>query len=72
MSRADLARCNCWRHAFADKRKDSRYYELGKETIRERFEYEYFAIEDEHREVIAIQLFFHLDQDLVAGGQPQD
>ena len=53
MSRADLARCNCWRHAFADKRKDSRYYELVEDTIREGFEYKYFAIEDEHREVIA-------------------
>ena len=29
--------------------------------------YKYFAIEDEHREVIAIQPFFLLDQDLVAG-----
>jgi hypothetical protein len=67
MSRADLARCNCWRHAFADKRKDSRYYELVEDTIREGFDYQYFAIEDEHGEVIAIQPFFLLDQDLVAG-----
>jgi hypothetical protein len=71
MSRADLARCNCWRHAFADKRKDSRYYELVEDTIREGFEYKYFAIEDEHREVIAIQPFFLLDQDLVAGVNPK-
>jgi hypothetical protein len=33
MSRADLARCNCWRHAFADKRKDSRYYELVERVL---------------------------------------
>jgi hypothetical protein len=67
MSRADLARCNRWQGAFADKRKDHRYYELVEDTIREGFEYKYFAIEDEHGEVIAIQPFFLLDQDLVAG-----
>jgi hypothetical protein len=51
---------------FCDKAKDSRYYELVEETIREGFEYKYFTIEEEHREVIAIQLFFLLDQDLAA------
>jgi hypothetical protein len=67
MSRADLARCSNWQRAFADKRKDRRYYELVEDTIREGFDYQYFAIEDEHGEVIAIQPFFLLDQDLVAG-----
>jgi hypothetical protein len=67
MSRADLARCSYWQRAFADKRKDRRYYELVEDTIREGFDYQYFAIEDEHGEVIAIQPFFLLDQDLVAG-----
>jgi hypothetical protein len=59
-----LARCNRWQRAFADKRKDRRYYELVEDTILEAFEYKYFAIEDEHRDVIAIQPFFLLDQDL--------
>jgi hypothetical protein len=67
MSRADLGRCSYWQRAFADKRKDRRYYELVEDTIREEFNYQYFSIEDEHGQVIAIQPFFLLDQDLVAG-----
>src|SRR5262249_16321263 len=67
ISRADLAGCDHWQLVFADKRKDRRYYELVEDTIREGFEYQYFVIEDEHGEVIAIQPFFLLDQDLVAG-----
>jgi hypothetical protein len=67
MSRADLALCSHWQRAFAGKRKDRRYYELVEDTIRQGFDYRYFAIEDEHGEVIAIQPFFLLDQDLVAG-----
>jgi hypothetical protein len=62
-----LARCNRCQRAFADKRKDRRYYELVEDMILEAFEYKYFAIEDEHRDVIAIQPFFLLDQDLIAG-----
>jgi hypothetical protein len=67
MSRADLALCSYWQRAFANKRKDRRYYELVEDTIREGFDYRYFAIADEHGEVIAIQPFFLLDQDLIAG-----
>jgi hypothetical protein len=67
MSRAELARSNRWRRAFADERKDYRYYELVEDTIREGFEYHYFAIGDDRGELIAIQPFFLVDQDLVAG-----
>jgi peptidoglycan biosynthesis/recognition FemAB-like protein len=67
LSRADLARCSHWQGAFAGKRKDHRYYELVEDTIRQGFDYRYFAVEDERGEVIAIQPAFLLDQDLVAG-----
>jgi len=67
LSRADLARSSYWQRAFADKRKDRRYYELVEDTIREGFDYQYFSIEDWHGQVIAIQPFFLLDQDLAAG-----
>jgi hypothetical protein len=66
LSRADLARSSYWQRAFADKRKDRRYYELVEDTIREGFDYQYFSIEDWHGGVIAIQPFFLLDQDLAA------
>ncbi len=67
MSRAELAHCRHWRNAFAGQRKDHRFYELVDDTIRQGFDYRYFAIEDADGEVQAIQPFFILDQDLVAG-----
>ena len=67
MSRAELADCRHWRNAFAGQRKDHRFYELVEDTIRQGFEYRYFAIKDGHGEVQAIQPFFILDQDLLAG-----
>jgi hypothetical protein len=67
MSRAELADCRHWRNAFAGQRKDHRFYELVEDTIRQGFEYRYFAIKDGDGEVQAIQPFFILDQDLLAG-----
>jgi hypothetical protein len=67
MSRAELALCRHWRNAFAGGRKDHRFYELVEDTIRQGFAYRYFAIKDADGEVQAIQPFFILDQDLVAG-----
>ncbi len=67
MSRAELAHCRRWRDAFAGGRKDHRFYELVEDTIRQGFDYRYFAIKDRDGEVQAIQPFFILDQDLLAG-----
>jgi Acetyltransferase (GNAT) domain len=67
MSRDELVRCSHWANAFAGKRKDHRFYELVEDTIRQGFDYKYFAIRHEDGEVQAIQPFFILDQDLLAG-----
>jgi hypothetical protein len=71
MSRAGLARCDRWRDAFAGCRKDHRYYEVVEDTIHQGFDYRYFAIKDNCGHVLAIQPFFILDQDLVAGMDPK-
>jgi Acetyltransferase (GNAT) domain len=70
VTRAELDRCGHWQHAFGDRRKDHRYYELVEDTIRQGFDYWYFAIVDSDGEVRAVQPFFVLDQDLLAGISP--
>jgi hypothetical protein len=70
-SRLELARCRHWRRAFANQRKDHRYYEVVEDTIRQGFDYRYFAIKDEVGEICAVQPFFLLDQDLLAGVSPK-
>jgi len=67
MTRAELARCDCWERAFGNKRKDHRYYELVEDTIPKGFEYRYLAIKDYRGELVAIQPCFLIDQDLTAG-----
>lgn len=67
ISRVQLIDSPHWENAFAGKRKDHRYYELVEDTIRQGFDYRYFAIKNEHGEVQAVQPFFILDQDLVVG-----
>jgi Peptidogalycan biosysnthesis/recognition len=71
MSRAELEHCRHWRNAFVGKRKDYRFYELVEDTVRQGFDYQYFAIKDGDGEVRAIQPFFVLDQDLLAGLTPK-
>jgi hypothetical protein len=66
-TRADLARYPHWAQAFSAERKDRRYYELVEDTILQGFDYRYFVIKDATGEVCAIQPFFTLDQDLLAG-----
>jgi Acetyltransferase (GNAT) domain len=70
-SRAELARCSHWARAFADQRKDRRHFELVEDTIRQGFDYRYFVVTDEHGDVCAVQPFFILDQDLLAGTGPR-
>jgi hypothetical protein len=67
MSRAELTHCRHWQSAFVGQRKDHRFYELVEDTIRQGFDYQYFAIKDSVGEVQAIQPFFIVEQDLLAG-----
>jgi hypothetical protein len=71
IQRDQLACCRHWSHAFERERKDYRYYEIVEDTILQGFEYRYFAIKDLHGEVCAVQPFFILDQDLLAGATPR-
>ena len=66
-TRAELARCPHWAQPFPSQRKDHRYYELVEDTIHQGFDYRYFVIKDAAGEVCAVQPFFMLDQDLLAG-----
>jgi hypothetical protein len=55
-----------WETAFASERKDHRYYELVEDTLKDGFDYGYLIIDD-GKDVCAIQPYFVVDQDLVAG-----
>jgi hypothetical protein len=67
LTREEVTRHSHWAHAFAGERKDHRYYELVEDTIQPEFDYRYFAIQDESGDVRAVQPFFLLDQDMLAG-----
>ena len=67
VSLKDLEGLPAWNDAFATVRKDRRFYTIVEETIRQEFEYAYFLIEDPQGNVLGIQPFFLLDQDLLAG-----
>jgi hypothetical protein len=67
VSRAELSGCASWTSTFADQRKDYRYYEILDDTLRDDFEYRYFAIVDNNGLVRAIQPFFLVDQDILEG-----
>jgi hypothetical protein len=64
---AELVAIPHWRAAFAEQRKDRRYYEITEQTVEGDFEHRYFLLRDESGEVRAVQPFFLLDQDLLAG-----
>jgi hypothetical protein len=70
VARADLREIPCWQSALANERKDHRYYELIEDTLHPEFDYRYFVIRDTTGEVRAVQPFFLLDQDLLAGMTP--
>jgi hypothetical protein len=70
-TRRELAQCRRWSSAFQSERKDYRYYELVEDTIHPEFEYRYFVIKDGAGKVQAVQPFFILDQDLLAGIGPK-
>jgi hypothetical protein len=65
-SREDISGLTQWQSAFVQERKDHRYYELLEDTLKDGFSYGYLIIED-GRAVRAIQPYFLVDQDLLAG-----
>ena len=66
----ELRACPYWQHAFASQHKDHRYYDLINETIHPEFKYLYFVLKDAKGEIRAVQPFFIIDQDILAGGRP--
>ena len=67
VSRAELSECAPWTSTFTDQRKDYRYYEILDDTLQGNFEYRYFAIVDSNGRIRAVQPFFLVDQDILAG-----
>jgi hypothetical protein len=67
VSRAEFSGHAPWTSTFTDQRKDHRYYEILDDTLRDNFEYRYFAIVDNSGHVRAIQPFFLVDQDILEG-----
>ena len=65
--RSELTAVEAWPQAFSHLRKDSRYYEIVEDTICPEFKYRYLAIKTKAGDICAIQPFFVLDQDLLAG-----
>ena len=70
VSRHELRSCHYWQNAFAAQHKDHRYYDLIDETIHPEFQYLYFVLRDSHGLVLAIQPFFIVEQDILAGVRP--
>ena len=70
ISRHQLQNCRHWQQAFASQHKDHRYYEIVDDTLHPEFDYLYFAFRDSRGEVRAVQPFFILDQDILAGARP--
>ena len=64
VSRAELSGCATWTSTFSDQCKKFRYYEILDDTLRDNFEYRYFAIVDNNGHTRAIQPFFLVDQDI--------
>jgi hypothetical protein len=72
VARNQIARIPEWADAFAADRKDRRFYEIVEDTIHHEFDYRYLLVIRRGR-VAAVQPFFVLDQDLLAGlnGHPK-
>jgi hypothetical protein len=71
ISREELQNCQRWRCAFAAQHKDRRYYEIVEDTLHPEFKYRYFIITTPAGDTAAIQPFFILDQDILAGIHPR-
>jgi hypothetical protein len=67
LSPAEARQCRRWPRVLASQRKDRRFYEILEDTIRQDFDYRYFAISDDAGEVRAVVPFFIIDVDMLAG-----
>jgi hypothetical protein len=67
VKRADLESNSRWTAAFRDFRKDHRYYELVEDTICPDLDFRYFIFTNNRGEICAVQPFFILNQDILAG-----
>lgn len=56
-----------WHHVFSAHGKDHRYYEIVEETLGGQFDQNYFVIRNTRTGGTAVQPFFFVDQDLLAG-----
>jgi predicted N-acyltransferase len=65
-ARDEIADLAVWQKAFARERKDRRFYEILEDTLKGTFTYGYLRI-DRNGSPAAIQPYFLLDQDLLAG-----
>jgi predicted N-acyltransferase len=65
-----LQHCRHWKYAFASQHKDHRYYEIVADTLHPEFKYLYFVVRDAQGQIQAVQPFFILDQDILAGARP--
>ncbi len=64
---AELQDCPAWREAFRDQCKDHRFYELVGTTLTDTFDYFFLILEDNERQVRAIQPLFFVRQNLTEG-----
>jgi hypothetical protein len=71
VSRDELRDCPRWQCAFAAQHKDRRYYEIAEDTLHPEFDHRYFIITKPAGDIAAIQPFFILDQDILAGIHPR-
>lgn len=71
IDRAELVCSDIWTSMFASERKDHRYYEIIEDSIRDGFDYKYFAVRGGDGSIRAIQPFFLIDQDILEGIKPE-
>src|SRR5438094_9637896 len=64
---AELQDCEACKRAVQNQCKDHRYYEIVEETLHCGFEHYYLLLEDNSRNVRAIQPMFFVRQNLVEG-----
>jgi hypothetical protein len=69
-TRGEVEQLPAWRSAFAEVRKDFRYYQIVEDTLPQGFDHGYFVMENPAGEVRAVQPFFLLQQDLLQGAGP--
>jgi predicted N-acyltransferase len=67
LAREDLKDVDAWRHAFAGKCKDHRFYEIVADTLDPKFEHHYLLLEDRDGKARGIQPVFFVQQNLVEG-----